>query len=387
MSPIRNVVVYMSDGVRWDSLPDEISEMGLTCRTIAASTHTPTAIASMLTGQYLPTHGIRGFTDRLAEDQWTILDEFPHTGLSDSAGNFNNEIYGFLFDRYDSVPLAKIEEPFAWFMRDAGGHAPYSEFDETLQTEESVNSYLAENAGDNEQLRTDYEAGIESSVERFHRFVLDPLRERGILDETLVLFASDHGQMLGEYGHVGESYPACPEIVYVPTTFIHPDIDDSNHDGIFRHVDIPATIGGFLDEDIDTLSTAGTDVVNGDIAPEYGLNFYDRPYPSVIGDFRYSVESVWDQNGGYAFVTSDTWSNLKLFGGLLAMIPAGKQIRRSRNLEGFKLLFRREQTWLNPGFSMEEARRRLDDVEQTYDTDGVDMDAETKDNLQDLGYL
>ncbi|WP_324759572.1 sulfatase-like hydrolase/transferase [Haloarcula sp. GH36] len=339
----------------------------------------------MLTGDYLPSHGIRGFTDSLADDQWTILDAFKHAGLSDSAGNFNNEIYGNLLGKYSSVSLAEIQEPFGWFMRDAGGHAPYDEFDETLQTQESVSSYLKRHAGDDERMRRDYEAGVQSSVERFERFVLNPLEERGIREETLIVFLSDHGQMLGEHGHVGESYPPCPEIVYVPTTFIHPSLKPREAGAAFGHVDLPATIAGLVD-DLETPETHGRDVHSRTAGPSKRFSFYDRPYPSPLGEFSYTIESVWDDGGGHAFLDSSFWDKLKLLGGVLALIPAGKQLRRSRSLRGLKLLFESPQTWGSPGFTLDEAAELLEEFELA-DGQSLDMDTETRENLEDLGYL
>lgn len=387
MADFRNLVVYMSDGVRWDSHPNEIRELGATWKTISASLHTPSSIASMLTGVHLPKHGVRGFTDSLGNDRPTVLDLFPNRGLSDSSGNFNNEIYRFLLERYDAKPLSEMNEPFGWFMRDAGGHAPYDGFDETLQTNESVDSYLEKHAGDDEQMRRDYEAGIQASADRFRRFVLEPLEERGIRDETLIVFISDHGQMLGEHGHVGESYPACPEIVYVPTTFIHPDLPTGKQEGLFRHVDLLDTMAGLVDPDTEVPPTDGLDIFSADESPSYGLNFYDRPYPSIRGEFSYTIKSVWDADGGHAFIESGLFDKVRLTTGLLSRIPAGKQLRRTRSLASLKLLFDNQQTWGTPSFSVAEARTILDEYDVEIDSQSLDLDDSTVDNLEDLGYL
>lgn len=387
MSEIRNLVVYMADGLRWDTHPDSIEERGVTFRTIASSLHTPTAIASMLTGLYLPRHGVRGFTDVLPEDTQTVLDWFSHCGVSNSPGTFNSTVYGHLLRRYTEQSLTELEEPFGWFMRDAGGHAPYDGFDERLQTDETVRSYLQKHAGDETQMRRDYETAIESSVERFERFVLDPLEERNIRENTLVVFASDHGQMLGEYGHVGESYPACPEIVYVPTTFIHPSLEPTESGDLFRHVDLAPTIAGLLDSDVTLDATDGVDIFDVSTPPTHGLNFYDRPYPSVLGEFSYTIDSVWDGDGGHAFVRSSAWDKVKLTAGFLSRIPAGIQLRRSRSLTGLKYLFDSQYSWGTPRFSVEKAQDLLDAARtDRIDTD-LEMSSETQQNLEDLGYL
>lgn len=387
MSAVRNLAVFMADGLRWDHHPDAVRERGLTFRTVASSLHTPTAIASMLTGLYLPRHGVRGFTDPLDADISTALDWFPNSAVSNSPGNFNHAIYSHLLERYEQRSLADIEEPFGWFMRDAGGHAPYDGFDERLQTDESVRSYLREHAGDEERMRRDYQTAIESSVERFERFVLEPLTERGILENTLVVFVSDHGQMLGEYGHVGESYPACPEIVFVPTTLIHPALDGKDSDDLFRHVDLLPTAATLMDHDVSIAPVDGVDVLS-DGPARYGANFYDRPYPSIRGEFSYTIKGLWDHDGGHVFVESGFWDKVRLVAGLLARIPAGIHVRRSPSLRGLRMLFENQRTWGEPGFTAGQARAHLESITSEIRTErGLSLTDETAENLRELGYL
>lgn len=387
MTSIRNVVVFMSDGLRWDTHPESIRKQGVTYRTISSSLHTPTSIASMLSGEYLPGHNVRGFTEPFEDDTTTILDTFPNRGKSNFGGNFNNEIYSFLLGRYDSISLKDIEEPFCWFMRDPGGHAPYGGFDENLESQLSVDDYLKKHAGDREQMWEDYRRGINDSVARFETHVLETLRKRGIEEKTLVVFVSDHGQMLGEYGHVGESYPAAPEVVYVPITFVHPSLEAHDADALFRHVDLPDTVAGYLDADFDLGRTDGVDQTNINNPPKYGLSLYDRPYPSFNGQFHYTLRSVWGANGGHVFNESSTWDKMKLLGGFLTSIPAGRQLRKSRRLEGLRYLLRNQYSWGNPPMTVEEAKETLDSVDLASERSNLDLDGDAKRNLEDLGYL
>lgn len=387
MNDIRNVVIFMSDGVRWDSHPESIRKRGVTYRTVSSSLHTPTSIASMLSGEYLPGHNVRGFTEPFEDETITLLDAFPNQGKSDFKGNFNNEIYNFLLGRYDPVSLNEVEEPFSWFIRDPGGHAPYGEFDDDLRSNMSVDDYLKQHAGDSDQMWADYRRGINDSVERFEAHVLDTLRERGIEKETLVVFVSDHGQMLGEYGHVGESYPATPEIVYVPVTFIHPSLNTREADTLFRHVDLPDTIDGYMDANLDLGQTDGVDHTNTSNPPRYGLSLYDRPYPSFHGTFHYTLRSVWDTDGGHVFNESSTWDEMKLLVGFLTSIPAGRQLRKSKSLEGLRYLFRDQYSWGDPSMTVEEARHILDSVDIAADRSELDLDNVARENLEDLGYL
>jgi len=65
------------------------------------------------------------------------------------------------------------------------------------------------------------------------------------MDRTLVIFTSDHGELLGEYGGLtGHVRPPCPELVYVPTVFIHPLIKNKKtEESIMRHVDLYKPMG------------------------------------------------------------------------------------------------------------------------------------------------
>lgn len=380
------MVVFMSDGLRWDFHPEAVREMGITIRTIASSLHTPSSIASMLTGRYLPNHEIRGFTDQLSEDQSTILDAFDNSAVSAESGNFNNEIYGYLLNRYNTVKLSHVEEPFAWFMRDPGGHAPLDGFNEDLSSTESVRSYFRRKAGNRERLRTDYQRAVNSSVKRFRSKVLEPLQQRGIISDTLIVFISDHGELLGEYGHVGESHPASPELVKVPTTFIHPDLPAREETKVMRHVDLPATVTNL--GDLNELPFEGDNALVNGHSDCIGLNFYDRPYPSFRGAFHYTLSSVWNWRGGHVFNRSSLWSRLKLVGGYVTRIPAGIHLRRSRNLRGVKLLLDSHYSWGNPGFNETDAEEMLDmEIVTAKKPNELDLDDAARENLKDLGYL
>jgi arylsulfatase A-like enzyme len=129
-------------------------------------------------------------------------------------------------------------------------------------------------------------------VSRFERYVLDPLKERKILEDTLIIFLSDYDEQIGEFGHCGQSIPAIPEVVYVPTTFIHPDLDEKVKGDVFRHIDLPNTIGELINVDPPS-TTDGTSVFNS--SPEQGLSLINRTFPSFIGSFDYEIRSIWDK--------------------------------------------------------------------------------------------
>lgn len=391
MANIQNIAIFMSDSIRWDSHPETVNQMGTTVRTIASSLHTPTSITSILTGRYLPRHGVRGFTDQIDGELPTLLDCVPNSGLSAESGSFNEEIYGTLLEQYGQQSLEDISTPFAWFMRDPGGHAPYDRFSDQLAPEITVHEFFDQHAGDSESLETLYHQSIRSSVERFKEYVLGPLEDRGLLDETLVVFVSDHGELLGEYGHAGQSFPACPEIVYVPMTFIHPNLPDIETD-LARHIDLTPTVLQQLHDDAKSDVTMERDGVEGKnlfdqkTSINYGLSLYYRAFPSFNGEFSYRIDSVWDRNGGHVFNRSGMWPKSKLLLGYLTRIPAGKQLRRDRSLEGIRLVLEPYHEWGSPDLSINEAERILDDLESLHLKE-LEISEETREHLDEMGYL
>jgi hypothetical protein len=64
---ITNVLVYISDSLRYGYLPDVIRELGVCGRAIATSTFTASGYSSILTGTYPSTHRVWNFQQTLAE--------------------------------------------------------------------------------------------------------------------------------------------------------------------------------------------------------------------------------------------------------------------------------------------------------------------------------
>ncbi len=53
--------------------------------------------------------------------------------------------------------------------------------------------------------------------------ILDHLEETGLIDSTVIVFTSDHGDMLGSHGLWGKGLPAYEEVQRVPMVVAHPD--------------------------------------------------------------------------------------------------------------------------------------------------------------------
>jgi len=149
-----------------------------------------------------------------------------------------------------------------------------------------------------------YRIDIEKSVENFKERI-NILRDRGLIDNTLVIFTSDHGELLGEYGGLtGHGRPACPELVYVPTVFIHPSLEPKKiQNNIIRHVDIFPTILSILNKkayyELDGIN------LTKDLPSSIGLNFrfgaYFKSKSKIRNWMNYESSSAWDFYGGHIF--------------------------------------------------------------------------------------
>ena len=90
--------------------------------------------------------------------------------------------------------------------------------------------------------------GMVSFIDDLVGQVLSTLEAQGLADDTLVIFASDHGDYAGQYG-INEKWDAdlrdC--LLHVPFVMSGPDIPIGKRiSGLSEHVDLPATIMDYL---------------------------------------------------------------------------------------------------------------------------------------------
>jgi arylsulfatase A-like enzyme len=92
-------------------------------------------------------------------------------------------------------------------------------------------------------IRQNYAAMIEN-IDRWIGIYVETLKKRGELDNTLIVFCSDHGEMLGDHDRWGKTYPFAPS-VGVPLVIAGPGVKRGvRSDALASHIDIGAT---FLD--------------------------------------------------------------------------------------------------------------------------------------------
>ena len=86
-------------------------------------------------------------------------------------------------------------------------------------------------------------AGMVQLVDAQVGRMLEVLERRGLLDETLIIFASDHGEMLGDHNLGGKCYPHDPS-TRVPLLARYPALIPAGtvSDALVELIDLPATV-------------------------------------------------------------------------------------------------------------------------------------------------
>jgi arylsulfatase A-like enzyme len=95
----------------------------------------------------------------------------------------------------------------------------------------------------------DLYAGKVSQTDKWDGVFLDALRDRGLMDETLVMFTSDHGEPFGERGWIRKArYWPVPEETHIPLIVRHPEGHGAGKrfDDFTMPMDIMPTILDFL---------------------------------------------------------------------------------------------------------------------------------------------
>jgi len=103
-----------------------------------------------------------------------------------------------------------------------------------------------------QRIRAHY-AGECTHVDKWCGHVLDTLRARGLLDDTLVVFTSDHGCMMGEQGelHKGQDRLRI-QVSRCPLIIRHPDGAHAGQvvHGLLQHQDLMPTLLRLLGQDV-----------------------------------------------------------------------------------------------------------------------------------------
>ncbi len=385
---IENIYIFIADAVRYDFVPKRITDRGKLFKTAAAALCTPQSIPSIVTGRYAPRHGVAWFDDTLDSSVTTLFDFDVTSGYNEVV--WEGRAVRDILNGPDKIDLETVKEPFIALEHDNGGHSPYVGFENQSTAE------MFSQISDKDELHELYRETIRKSTKRFEER-LDILEARGLLDNTLVIYLADHGELLGEYGgFIGHGLPSTPEVTYVPTVFIHESLSKDISDTFIHHTDIFPTIreiinDGSLTVDVDGETLLGR--VDRD-RPAYtqGIMRPQAKYRETIIDPNYDAPSVWTKNGGFVFNRTNklalplTATFDALFSGYTGSFNSSRSSITSL-LKSFNHYFSLERTFGEPSISKEKARKMVDRISNvSVETESRSLDEETKKHLEQLGY-
>jgi arylsulfatase A-like enzyme len=369
-----NVLVLVPDTIRGDHLSvngypkptspalEALAREGVNfTRAITVAPRTWQSFASILTGVNPPRHGVRFLFDRPIVDGTPILaaalEDAGYETAAFDGGMFLEEMTsGSAFDHYfsksgvDEDVMRKLqdwisldrEEPFLAFVKTKGGHWPYrgtrwlSPEDSCEGHDHQFNSgnYGIRRIGEQSGFRVEdaeawrglvwaldpderslhhrvahYDAAVRETDELIGKLI-EQMRATGLLEETIVVVTSDHGESFGEHGYlqhgprVDEPVMHVPLLIYLPKQ--HPDFNPGRRvDALVSVIDIMPTIldaaGISIPEGIEGVSLLES--IRGDLpAPrwaygESGRSFSgidpERHLPGVAGKHRMVRTAEW----------------------------------------------------------------------------------------------
>jgi len=346
-----NIIIYLVDALRADRLGvygcdrplspnlDAMAADGITFTDVTAqSSWTKAAVASIFTGYWPRAHGVNGPDDRLPDHLRTIPEILQAEGYQTGAVVANayvGEPFGFArgFDSFEFIEHSRgrsdvihgrLEEwfrsrgdspsPFFLYVHTIDPHAPYAPpepfresfagtvADPSVGQVETVRGLVlgtvepTEGLGDD--LRLLYDAEVAANDASFGR-LLDLLRENHELENTLVIFTSDHGEAFGEHGNWTHGLDLHHEVLAIPLVMRLPGGTQSNQriTTPVQHIDLLPTI----------LETCG--IQAGEAFPGVSLLAGDRPATIDRDRPVLSYLDYWGRSG--ASVIRDGWKLIR----------------------------------------------------------------------------
>jgi len=307
---IKNIVLFISDALRWDYTPKSVLSRGVAFKTVSSCIWTPASFSSIVTGLYPQHHGVYSFCeDRLAEKVSSLLNLYGYNTSLWTENTWigydqptSSPLYRLLRAKY-RVSLKDLQPPFVYLEDEKGGHCPYgwSATDKDYEEWDCLRFFQDFGKRNEKMLRKKYQEGVERSAREFESR-MRIIDDRGLADETLVIFLSDHGELLGEYGGVvGHGELTAPEVVYVPTVLIHPDLPGGKSfekEGVLRHVDLYPTLCDLLSRRVET-RVDGVSLLTIEKLPDLGFTYFIEKGKALSHELK--EVSVWDKDGGYLF--------------------------------------------------------------------------------------
>ncbi|HUP41741.1 MAG TPA: sulfatase [Thermoanaerobaculia bacterium] len=290
--PPPSILVYLVDTLRLDAPsiyggPDGVSphlealagESAVFTRATAQSSWTRTAVASLFTGLLPPSHGVYDKDDALPEGLPTLSERLGSRGYETVAFVTNPNIdrrfgMGRGFDWYRMIrrkgnDATVAEEFFAWldareperpffaYLHTVEPHAPYQpgpphreRWAPGISGDVGTRAHLRRlhrslepvTAALERDLRALY-AGEVAASDAALGDVMAGLHARGLWDELVVVFLSDHGEEFYEHGRLGHGKNLYTETLDIPLLLRVPGLGQGRRiETPVQHVDLTATL-------------------------------------------------------------------------------------------------------------------------------------------------
>jgi arylsulfatase A-like enzyme len=387
---VDNILVFISDSLRYDKLSDRAKSKSLWGKAIAAATFTGSGYPSILTGKYPNNHRVWKLTETLVEKP-PLLELYPDSGIdathvwSPVSDPANKPPLRMCHETNDTL-LSDVDPPFVLVVHDRGGHMMYGEHDQ--HDWDTHGEFFADLRGQPDRIKELYREGVTESMDRLFA-MCEELKSRGQFENTLIVLTSDHGELLGEYGGLYDhGSPIVPELVSVPMAFFGAELPtDERLSPLLSTTDIVPTAFAALNEPLPP-SLDGSDLWNGkrkkiENRVLRSEMWKDPNYPMMA----YKASSAWTGDGG---VVRHLNSMPPRLGYLLAYeyyyAPYANIVRRlSRQTKHhWKAYLNKENVYGDP------PREAFDRIPQKFQSEQQPDDISegpNKQQLRDLGYL
>lgn len=181
-------------------------------------------------------------------------------------------------------PMDVTEDMHEWYR----GENP-TEFSQPINNTNSLDRETYQ------EVRRNYSAMVEN-VDRWLGTYLDRLEKRGELSDTVIVFASDHGELLGDHGYWGKHSPY-RESVRVPLIMAGPEIESRElSNALVSLIDLAATFLNWADVECkpgpDTRSLDA--LLRGDIDHHRDYLVSELQPWQMVYDGRYKLITNWD---------------------------------------------------------------------------------------------
>ena len=325
-----NILIYLVDTLRPDrvgcygysrptspNLDAFAQEATLFENAVGQSSWTRASMASVFTGVWPPTHGTTGWKHKLPWEFETLTEKLGEAGYQTAAFVGNPQItakYGFSqgFDQY----VKKIKKPSAeynqlatewldgltsdepWFIyiHTMDPHAPY-------RPPEPFRAQFAPNDAQRPHWKPHWKWPLEVLPFYSDRYdgevahndagfggLLQSLKERGLYEEALVVFTSDHGEEFQEHGKWRHGENLHAQTLNVPLIIRFPGQSRGQRiEPPVQHIDLMPTLLDYLNLEIPA-AVQGRSLIG---SPEYQGEIYSHLFLGGSPLYHSVVEGDW----------------------------------------------------------------------------------------------